>query len=72
MRFVFQDMDYPFFGVWTDLLDPEDHPCGSPIQAFLMSFGHVFFESGEGALAVASGVAVHPAVFEEHFRGLGG
>jgi hypothetical protein len=72
MGVVFQDLGHQFFGVRTDLVSPADHSFGGPFQVFLMGRGHMLFEGGEGALAVTAGVAGHPAVFEEHFHGLGG
>jgi hypothetical protein len=69
---VFQYMGYQFFGIRADLLGPADHPGKGPFQVFLMSRGHVLFEGGEGAPAVTAGVTGHPAVFEQHFHGLGG
>ena len=38
----------------------------------MMGFGHMFFEGGKSTGAIISGVAGHPAVFEQDFDGIFG
>ena len=65
MELFFQNPGDQFFGIGAVFRGPLDDPGGGPFKVSLMTFGHVFFEGGEGAWDIVSFVRGDPTSLEK-------